>query len=152
MIFPEHIFFESRGLSLAEILVTVAIIALVAAISVPFYRSTTLNLDLNAASRDLSSDLRLAQQLSVTTQINHQVIFTIADNSYLIKNAGSGNIIKSQSIKPPISILSISGFSTDTVAFNSTGAAVESGFITLINPNNRTSTIEIKPSGYVKIQ
>lgn len=152
MIFPKHIYFESRGLSLVEILIAVAIIAIVAVISVPFYRATTLNLDLNAASRDLSSDLRLAQQLSVTTQNNHQVVFTIANNSYLIKNTGSGAIIKSQSIKPPITILSITGLSTSTATFNSTGAAIESGFITLINPNNRTSTIEIKPSGYVKIQ
>lgn len=152
MSFSKSIHFESRGISLTEILVVVAIIALVAAISVPFYRSTTLNLDLNAASRDLSSDLRLAQQLSVTSQINHQVIFTVASNSYQIINTGSGATIKSQSIKPPITIQSITGLTASTATFNSTGAATETGFITLINPNNRTSTIEIKPSGYVKIQ
>jgi len=143
---------DSNGLTLAELLVVIAIIALASAITVPFYRVIAMNLDLSAAARDLASDLRYAQQLAVTTQVNHQVIFTLANNSYDLKNSGSNAIVKSRIIKSPITILSITGLPGNTVTFNSTGAATSTGIITLTNPNNRTSTIEIKPSGYVKIQ
>ncbi len=138
-------------MTLAELLVSIAIIALVAAIAVPFYRTITVNLDLKAAERDIASDLRLAQQLSVTSQINYQVIFNISGNSYSVKNAATGASVKARVIKPPIRILSISGLSNDTVTFNAIGAATSTGSIILINSNNVQKTITIEPSGYVRI-
>jgi len=140
------------GFTLSEILVVIAIIAVTAAIAVPFYRTVTLNLDLSAAGRDLASDLRLAQQLSVTTQLDHRVVFAIAGNSYRIMNTSSSATIKYGAIKPPITILSITGLQSDTVTFNSTGAVTSTGTIILTNPNNRQAIIDIKPSGYVKIR
>lgn len=139
-------------MTLAELLVAIAIIAIAAAVAAPFYRSIAMNISLNAASRDLASDLRLAQQLAVTTQMNHRAVFYPSDNSYAIKNAVSDATIKSRAIKPPITIMSIDSVLINSVVFNSTGAVASSGSITLVNPNNRTSTIEIKPSGYVRIQ
>lgn len=152
MIFIKQTTPAARGLTLAELLVAIGIIALAAAVSVPFYRVVSLNLNLNAASRDLASDLRYAQQLAVTTQINHRVVFDAAENSYSIKNSSSGETVKSRAIKDPIIISSISGLADNTVTFNATGAVTSTGSITLANPNNREAVIEIKPSGYVKIQ
>jgi len=137
---------------LVEVLVAIAIIALLAAISAPFYRSVSLNLNLNAAGRDLASDLRYAQQLAVTTQINHQVVLNLAGNSYVVRNASTGAIIKSRIIDSSIVIGLITDLPGNTVTFNPTGAVADAGSIILSNSGNREFTINIKPSGYVKTQ
>jgi hypothetical protein len=109
-------------------------------------------LNLNAAARDLATDLHYAQQLAVTTQVSYQVIFHVALSDYDIKNSESGEIIRTKTIKEPITILSVIGLLDDTVSFNATGAANASGTVTLIAPDNRQTSVEIKPSGYVKLQ
>lgn len=152
MIFLNYKKMPSQGVTLSELLVVIAIIALTAAITVPFYRTVSMNLDLKAASRDIASDLRLAQQLSVTTQVNHKIVFNLAGNSYSLINIVTGLTVKSRNIKSPVALLSVNDLPADTVTFNSTGAVAATGTIVLTNPNNRQTTIEIKPSGYVKIQ
>jgi len=100
----------------------------------------------------MASDLRLAQQLSVTEQINYAVVFDQNANQYSIINTDTSEIIKTKNINPAISINSINDLTDNTAIFNVTGAATENGSIVLINSNNSISTISIKPSGYVKIE
>lgn len=122
-----------------------------AAISLPFYRSISMNLSLNSAARDLTSDLRQAQQLAVTEQINYILQLDQADNKYLIKNKQTDAVIKQKNIASPITILAISGLASSSAEFNATGASLSTGEIILTNPNLRQVIIEIKPSGYVKL-
>lgn len=137
--------------TLTEMLIAIGIISLMAAIGLPFYRSVSMNLSLSSAARDLASDLRQAQQLSVTEQVNYRLIFNQANDSYSIINSDTGNRVKEKTVKQPTTILSITGLAEDTAEFNATGAASSTGSIVLTNPNLRQITIEIKPSGYVKI-
>lgn len=139
------------GFTLVELLIVISITAIVAAISIPFDRSIIQNMNLSAATRDLASDLRYAQQLAVTTQINYNVIIDIASNSYQIKDAATATTIKNVNIKNNIYLKSVSDFSSNTASFNATGAALSTGSIVLSNLSGRESIIEIKPSGYVKI-
>jgi prepilin-type N-terminal cleavage/methylation domain-containing protein len=143
---------KKQGFTLAELLVVIAVIAITATIAAPLYRSISINLNLNAAARDLATDLHYAQQLAVTTQVSYQVIFHVALSDYDIKNSESGEIIRTKTIKEPITILSVISLLDDTVSFNATGAANASGTVTLIAPDNRQTSVEIKPSGYVKLQ
>jgi len=147
----KHILSEKSGFSLAEILMAIAIVAIAASISIPFFQTISSTLNLNAAGRDLAVDLRYAQQLAVTTQDNHQAAFDPIGNSYVISNAATGEILKTRNIKSPIAIQSIAGLPENTVIFNATGAANSIGTIILSNPNNKLITIAIKPSGYVKV-
>lgn len=143
---------KKPGFTLVEILFAISIIAMTAIIGIPFYQNAIKNLNLSSVARSMASDLRYAQQLAVTTQISHSVIFSIINNSYQLKNQETQAIIKTVKIDDGISLDSITGLEYDTATFNATGAATSTGIITLKNANNRTSTIEIKPSGYVKIQ
>ncbi|MFA5047787.1 MAG: prepilin-type N-terminal cleavage/methylation domain-containing protein [Patescibacteria group bacterium] len=141
---------QPAGFTLIELIIVLSIILILTAISLPVYSSIQPNLDLNASIRQTTSDLRLAQQLAVTEQINYSVIFDVVDNSYSIVNTKTNYIVKSYNINRNVRIESITGLASSTATFNATGASLESGTIVLANSNNRQSTIEIKPSGYVK--
>jgi len=142
---------QQSGFTLAEIIIVITIISFVTIISLPFYRNLNFNLSLSGQTKELASDLRQAQQLAVTEQINYQVIIDQEHNSYAIINTQTLKKIKEKKLKNQITILAINGLINNTVEFNATGAAISPGNIILTNPNLRQATIEIKPSGYVKI-
>ena len=145
-------FFKSgAGFTLIEILIVIAVIGIISAISMSVYVNMRPNLNLSSEIRDTVTDLRYAQQLAVTEQVIYAVNFNIVLNQYTITNTNSGQIIKTKNINSPISIQSVNDLTDNTVNFNVAGAAIETGTIVLTN-NELTSTIEIKPSGYVKIQ
>ena len=143
---------KNNGFSLTEILIVIAIIGLVTLISLPIYRQVKPTINLDSKTRILVSDLRYAQQLAVTEQMNYRVEFNQALSQYTIRNEATNAVIKTETVNQGIEIESINGLTDNTVIFNVTGAAIEDGSIILINDNNATSTVSIKPSGYVKIE
>lgn len=149
----DHMKIQNRaGFSLVEMLIVIAIIGLITLISLPIYQRVKPTINLDSKTRILVSDLRYAQQLAVTEQANHQVEFNQILNQYTIRNQATNEIIKTETINQSIRIESVNNLTDNTVVFNVTGAAVKDGSIVLINSNNATSTISIKPSGYVKIE
>lgn len=147
-----NIRFNQFGFTFAEIIAVIMVIAILALVSLPIYTQIRPTLNLSTETRDIVSDLRYAQQLSVTEQVNYSVSFNQAQNQYTITNTSNGQVTKNKNINPVISIESITGLTNNTVTFNVTGAALETGTITLKNTNDVTSVISIKPSGYVKIE
>ncbi len=143
---------KKSGFTLVEILAVMMVVGILALVSLPIYSRIKPRLNLNAEIRDLASDLRYAQQLSVTEQVNYSVILDQNTNQYSIANASTGQIIKNKSLVSGVEFESISGLTSDTAEFNVTGASLEAGTIILINTDNSTSTVAIKPSGYVKIE
>ncbi len=70
------------------------------------------------------------------------------------------SIIKDESPAPPFKIVGLEGgiefkdildLTDDKIIFNSYGAVSEPGEIILKNSQNNTITINVKPSGFVKI-
>lgn len=140
------------GFSLLELIVVIAIFAVLSAIALPTYQQLRPNIVLNSTARQIASDLRYAQQLAVTEQIVYSVVFNRVGNSYQIIKSSPQTTIRNVQLKPQVSMQSITGLTDNTVDFNAAGAASESGDIVVVNTNNRSITVEIKPSGYVKIQ
>jgi len=145
-------FKKSDGFTLFEITIVLAIIGIISAISVPIYQQIRPTLNLNSTTKDIISDLKYAQQLAVTEQDNYSIEFDIFFNKYTVTNTETGAIIKQKTINSDISIDSINGLTNDTLIFNVTGGVAEEGSLILINSKNITTTISIKPSGYVKIE
>lgn len=85
---------NKRGYTLTELMVTVAIIGIVAAIGVPSYLSYLPHLRLNGAVRDLMSDFRLARSLAVGQSQNHYITFDKDSDWYEIRRSSDGTVVR----------------------------------------------------------
>lgn len=140
-----------KGLSIIELAVIIGIIAILSLITISFFRVFSPNLLLSGATRDLVTDLRYAEQLSVTEQIEHGIRFSSSTNEYwLVKYDTTEIELQLKTLPEKVSFQSVSGFTNDEVKFNPYGAAREAGFIILENTNNATTLIDVRPSGFIK--
>lgn len=135
-----------------ELLVVLGIIALLSTISIPYLRKYQPNLKLNAVARDLTTDLRYAQQLTVTEQKVHLVSFDLANDKYhILKIDTATTTVKTVNLDSEVSFKQITDLTDDQVVFNFYGGVSQSGQIILTNTNNVDATINIKPSGYIQL-
>lgn len=144
---------NQSGNLLLNLVVSLGIIALLTTVSIPYIRKFQPNLKLNAAARGLTADLRLAQQLTVTEQVVHIILFDLNDDSYDILRIGAATTtVKTVELDSDINFQQITELTGNQVVFNYYGGVSESGQIVLININTKTATINIKPSGYIQLQ
>lgn len=142
-----------QGSMLIDLLVTLGIIALLSTISIPYIRKYQPNLKLHATARDLTTDLRYAQQLTITEQKIYQVAVDPANNRYLIQKIDTATTtIKTVILESEISIKQIIDLTDNRIIFNYYGGVSQAGKIILTNINNVTATINIKPSGYIQLE
>ncbi|MDD4900705.1 MAG: hypothetical protein PHS62_01165 [Patescibacteria group bacterium] len=126
---------------------------MLSAITLPYLRKYQPNLKLSATARDLTSDIRYAQQLTITEQKVHLVAFYLELNKYeILKIDAATSTIKSVNLDSEIHFQSISGLPSNQIVFNYYGGVSNSGQIILNNINNAAKTINIKPSGYVQLE
>lgn len=141
-----------NSFTLIELLIVIGIIGILALIGIPSFRYYQPTLQLSGTTRTLVTDLRYAGQLAVTEQIEHGVRFSTTTDQYQIIRYGvTEEILKSKDFPEEVSFQQITGLTNDEVIFNPYGAAKETGTVTLINTKNSTITIDIRPSGFVKI-
>lgn len=139
-----------NSFTLTEILIVIAIIAVLVGITIPVFRTFQPTIQLNGAVRVLVSDLRYAQQMAVTEQINHCLKLFLSEKKYQIVQCGETEAILEKTLPSEIESFSAT-FTNNEVEFNPYGAVKEDGIITLENSKSQTKTIEVRPSGFVKI-
>lgn len=148
-----HSLKNNNGSFLINIIVTLGIIAFLSSISIPYLKKYQPNLKLNSTARNLTADLRYAQQLTITEQVAHSVNFNLEDDSYqILKLAAATTTIKVVEFVPEVNFQQIVGLPDNLVVFNFYGGVSDSGQIILINTNGKIATINIKPSGYVQLK
>lgn len=135
-----------------SLLVGFGIIALLSTITIPYLRKYQPNLKLDAAARNLTSDLRYAQQLTITQQTIHKLAFNISQNSYqILKTDTATTVVKTVTLDGEVTVKEITNLTDNQVIFNAYGGVSESGQIILTNTTGATATINIKPSGYIEL-
>lgn len=143
---------KHESFTIMELLVIIGIIGILALIGIPAFKAYQPTLQLSGAVRELVTDLRYAGQLAVTEQVNHGVRFSTSTNQYwIIRYGATEEILALTTLPSKVSFRQITGLTKDEVIFNPYGAAKETGQVTLENTKNSSTTIDIRPSGFVKI-
>lgn len=163
------------GFSIAELLVVVGIVVILAAVAMPYLVGAIQNSDFNAAVRQVASDARFARSLAVSRGGYYRL--QTLNNSYRVEHCNpctplplgwpastaqmgaSADVISNwqdlSSLYGGVTIQSVS--TVDGAIFNSTGASVNSSNtlrsvnMTLQKPDGSIKVIQIDPAGNVKI-
>ncbi|MEK7103816.1 MAG: prepilin-type N-terminal cleavage/methylation domain-containing protein, partial [Patescibacteria group bacterium] len=111
-----------KGFTLIEIMVAIGIMLIVSGISWAGFVKYQPSLALSAISRDITTDLRLSQQLSITQQINHGIFFNTSTNEYQLEKFGTTTeVLLLKQLPNNIIFCEITGLSGAKAVFNPYG-------------------------------
>jgi len=139
-----------QGLTLIELLIISGVICILAVATIPTFRSYGPTLALSGTVRELVSDLRYIQQLTVTEQKEYCIKFFPAEKKYRMLQCGAETFLKEKTLPEEIQTLTVSGLTDNEVRYNPYGAVKEAGTV-ILNSAKGTKTISIKPSGFVDV-
>lgn len=145
----------NKGFSLIEFLIITVILIILISVSFVIFKQLEPKIQLNGTTRELITDLRYAQQLTVSEQVRHGIRFSatapeMLDEYRLIRYGEETQEIFIKKLPEGIKFQAITGFTNQEVLFNPYGAVQETGEIVLVNTQNNVATINIRPSGFVK--
>ncbi len=142
------------GYFLINVIVAIAIIGLMTTLSIPYIRNFQRTLKLSSAQKEITSNLRLAQQSAVTQQVVYSVKFYVDHNDYEILklNNGETSTVKYVELPDNINIQEVSDSDDNEVEFNFYGGVDEPCQVVLSNSQDKLGKINIKPSGYVELK
>ncbi|MFZ3156393.1 MAG: GspH/FimT family pseudopilin [Smithella sp.] len=141
---------STKGFSLIEILIVIAIMAILLSIAAPNFNAWRQNRNLNEAVGALMGDLNFARQSAITQNVNYKVTFNNTANTYTVQggtynatknlsNFGSGTFIYSQN------------FNSSTVTFQPRGTLSGiGGTVSLKNSRNSCINIVVNTMGRVR--
>jgi type IV fimbrial biogenesis protein FimT len=141
---------NTRGFTLTELMIVIAILGLVAILSVPNFNRFMMGWRLNGETQQLASTLRSARSSAVMKNID--VVFTFdPDNStysWFEDNNRNGSLDPGEYESAEYEItetveISAHTLSSTTLTFGSKGTTRESGSITLRNPINHVRSVRI---------
>jgi type IV fimbrial biogenesis protein FimT len=134
-----------NGFTIAELIITLAVLAILLAIAYPMLAQVSSGYRLRAAARELVTDLQFARLLAVKENRNFQVV--CGANSYQVIRLSDGFVAKARNFGTDYPNISLS---SSSVTFNSRGNA---GSQTLTVTNLVSSrNITVGATGRVKLQ
>lgn len=141
---------RQKGFTMVEIIITIAIIGIMAAFAIPSLLSYFPKSRLSGATRVVAGDLMAARMEAV--KLNQSAYLQYV-NSKKYQAVTGGNVFRSRDLQNDYSDVTINNFGS--VKFNSRGAAEITGGntqtqIQLTNPSG-TKTVDVSISGRVKI-
>ena len=148
----------SRGFSLLELLLVLAIIATLTAMAIPRYQGSLVRYRADLTAHRIIADLAQAQSSAKAASTSRTVAFSIASNSYQIPelsplDGDSGNYHVALSERPYQAGLLSADFGGDTqIVFNGWGMPDSGGTITLaVGTEQRTVAVDTE-TGRARIQ
>lgn len=81
---------NKRGVTLLELVIVFAIIAIGAVLAIPNLGPWVANYRLRTATRDITSTLRVAQMRAVSVNLNYQVAFDLGARTFILRRNTGG--------------------------------------------------------------
>ena len=117
----------SKGFSLVELLIVIALIAIIGAIAVPNFTKMRDNSNLKEAAREISGDIQLYKQQAVAENRRFRMVFDVDNNDYTVQRettSGWENVIANKKVGAGYDSIKIIGdptFASDTITFQTRG-------------------------------
>ncbi len=141
---------NTRGFSLTESLIVMALMAILTGIAAPSIAYWMTMRSLDAATRELATDLQLARHQAIRENGSYRLVLPDnPGNSYRIEKLATGQVSKSRDLAadyPGVALAS----SASAVTFHSQGTAV-GATITVQNSHGK-KRVRIASTGRVKIE
>jgi type II secretion system protein H len=135
---------KAKGFTLVELIIVLALLAIVAAIASPSFQRMAINAGLRSAAKDIMSDFANLKARAVAENTPFQITFDMANNNYTFPGLANP---KSPRAFGNISITGVNFGGGSTINFQTRGTAA-AGTVTLKeNGRNSTATITVNITG-----
>ncbi len=141
-----------KGFSILELSITLAIIAVVAAIGYPTFQRMAINGNLRSAAREIMGDMALLKERAVAQNTPFSIIFEPSNNRYRTSDMTEDRWKCPAMIAPDIQITRAAFGTGKTLIFENRGTIRQAGSIELTNGRGSKATITCNIAGrtYVK--
>ena len=144
-----------NSFTLIEVLIVLAIIALVAVLSVPFYQSFQVRTQLDDQATEIAETLRKAQSKAMASEDNQSFGVHFESDKFVLFEGTSydSNDSNNEVFDLPNTLslsINLNGGGSDVVFDKVKGTTSDNGTLSLSSVNNETRTIEISPAGKIE--
>jgi prepilin-type N-terminal cleavage/methylation domain-containing protein len=140
---------RTKAYTLIELIVTMTILALLAAFVVPTYQLILSQLQLNTAVNQVSDLIRLSEQKTVTEQQIYSIDL-VAGGTSITQKRNPSTVISTLNLPTYVTIGAVNFGGATNVAFTTAGSpGVAGNFVLTDSARNKSRQIDIRPSGAV---
>jgi general secretion pathway protein H len=144
---------NKKGVTLIELVVVLAIIAIGAVLTIPNMGPWIQSYRLRTAARDITSTLRVAQMKAVSTNMSYQVSFDTGARTYVLRRNTGGLWLDEGAAQTLPTGIRMDPAPTNNPLTFSPNSSSNGGTVYLKNPKETPREIRVSPStGRIAIQ